>query len=302
MSNYDQAIEAYKKANEINRNEKTFIRLAKVYQKKNLEKNALRAYQDALDCFPDNANLLTMVGLAYLKLGETQKSFDFLTKAIASEPKHLDAILALGSILQNNGDTDLALQKYRISAVLNPHCPRLWNNIAMALFQKGKFISAIACLQKAHAAQPLGLWQIPFNLGIIHLHNQQYVSAFHYFSATTRLQTNYAPAFHYLALALAHLQDAESTRAAFHSAISIFSPNLDDELSSTHKINPLLLMTRLNYIIFLYNEEGDFNHQAHSEFSQHIKPFLDDKSLDADFIERARSLEQILLPFSSSDR
>ena len=46
--------------------------------------------------------------------------------------------------MQEYGDHDVALSKYRIAAVNTPESPQLWNNIGMCFFGKKKFV-AVSC-------------------------------------------------------------------------------------------------------------------------------------------------------------
>ena len=50
--------------------------------------------------------------------------------------------------MQEYGDHDVALSKYRIAAVNTPESPQLWNNIGMCFFGKKKFV----------AVSGIGLW------------------------------------------------------------------------------------------------------------------------------------------------
>lgn len=63
-----------------------------------------------------------------------------LPPRLLSLPFH-QAILAAGSMMQEYGDHDVALSKYRIAAVSTPESPQLWNNIAMCFFGKKKFVA-----------------------------------------------------------------------------------------------------------------------------------------------------------------
>ena len=51
------------------------------------------------------------------------------------------AILAAGAMMQDHGDFDVALTKYRVAAVALPESPHLWNNIGMCFFGKKKYVA-----------------------------------------------------------------------------------------------------------------------------------------------------------------
>ena len=50
----------------------------------------------ALEFSPDNPEILTTVGLLYLRLSENFRAFDFLSNALASDPRNPKVGLGLG--------------------------------------------------------------------------------------------------------------------------------------------------------------------------------------------------------------
>ena len=44
-------------------------------------------------------------------------------------------------MIQDHGDYDVALSKYRVAASATPESPQLWNNIGMCLFGKQKHVA-----------------------------------------------------------------------------------------------------------------------------------------------------------------
>ena len=63
-------------------------------------KAALDVYTGMLQSNPDNAELLTTVGLLYLRLGETYRAFDFLGNSLTHDPRNVKTILAAASVIQ----------------------------------------------------------------------------------------------------------------------------------------------------------------------------------------------------------
>jgi Bardet-Biedl syndrome 4 protein len=202
---YDKAIECFEVANSLQRNENTFIQLGRIYRILGKEEDALNVYLEAIETCPENPEILTTIGLLYLKLGNNAKAFEYLGNALTFDPKNAKAILAAGSIIQDNQDMDVALIKYRIAAVQTPNSAQLWNNVGMCFFGKGKYIAAVACLKRGAYLAPFE-WIISYNLGIVHLTVGQYASAFQYFSTSINLQPTYAKAYMYLAIALARYE------------------------------------------------------------------------------------------------
>jgi Bardet-Biedl syndrome 4 protein len=201
LKQYDNAVEAFETANSIQRYEATFIQLARVYRLLGKEEEALRCYMDALEGSPENAEILTAIGLLFLRLGNNTKAFEHLGNSLTYDPKNPKTILAAGSIIQDNQDMDVALIKYRVAACQTPNSPQLWNNIGMCFFGKGKYVAAVACLKRALYFSPFE-WIISYNLGIVHLTTGQYASSFHFFSTAINLQPSLARAYMYLAVTL----------------------------------------------------------------------------------------------------
>lgn len=281
LKQYDKSLECFEVANSIQRNEVTYTQMGRVFRLTGKDEDALNVYMEALEICPENPELLTTVGLLFLKLGNNTKAFEYLGNSLTYDPKNAKTILAAGSIIQDNQDMDVALVKYRVAATQTPNSAQLWNNIGMCFFGKGKNVAAVACLKRAVYFTPFE-WIISYNLGVVHLATGQYASAFHYFSTAINLQPTYARAYTYLALSLAKLDDFENSCAAYDKAL---------ELSDDY-------MTFLNYAITLYSNdeierarrqfmkfEAAFRKQ-HDEMGGEVDP---DVRVQADLMRKALS-------------
>ena len=51
-------------------------------------KKAIEVYLEALEHSPENAEILTTVGLLYLRLGENYRAFDFLGNSLTHDPRN----------------------------------------------------------------------------------------------------------------------------------------------------------------------------------------------------------------------
>lgn len=135
------------------------MQLGKVYALQSNYQAAIAVYLEALKFSPDNAEVLTTIGLLYLRMGENLKAFDFLGNSLSKDPRSVKTILAAASVIQasciasaaafvafmvevswenkpcksvqDHHDMDVALVKYRVAAVQMPNSPQLWNNIGM---------------------------------------------------------------------------------------------------------------------------------------------------------------------------
>ena len=220
MKNYVKALEFFKNANLIQRHDATYMQIAKVYTLQDNFKEAIEVYLEALEYSPENAEILTTLGLLYVRLGENYRAFDFLGNSLTHDPKNPKTILAAGSIIQDHNDMDVALVKYRIAAVATPNSAQLWNNIGMCFFGKQRHVAAIACLRRASNLDPFE-WIISYNLGLVHLTTQQYASAFHFLSASINLKPDFASSYMYLGITLSKLEDFSNACAAYEKAIEL---------------------------------------------------------------------------------
>jgi Bardet-Biedl syndrome 4 protein len=279
LKNYEKAESEYLKANVIQRHDCTYMALGKLYTVLEKYAEAIETYLEALEYSPENTDLLTTVGLLYLRTGENFKAFDYLGNAMTVDARNPKTILAAGSIMQDHSDFDVALTKYRVAAVLTPNSAQLWNNIGMCFFGKKNFIAAISCLRRALYLAPFE-WIMAYNLGIVFLHTEQYASAFHYLSAAVNLKPDFGSSYVYLAVALSRLDDIDNACSAYEKAISM-------EIDHVFE---------LNYAITLYNSG------AYDESKLHLKEFeklwgeLDEESKkqEAEAQDMAKQLSKAL--------
>ena len=193
-----------------------------MHQIKQDYQSAIDVYTEALEFSPENSEILTTVGLLYIRMGQNNQAFQYLGTSLTADPKNPKTILATGSIIQDKADHDAALLKYRIGSVHNPDSSELWNNIGMCFFGKAKYVAAIACLKRALYLDPFQ-WIVAFNLGLVHLNTQQYASSYHYFSVAINLKPDFSNSYMYLGITLNRLKDFESAVQAFEKAIELDS-------------------------------------------------------------------------------
>ncbi|CCI40533.1 unnamed protein product [Albugo candida] len=265
LKQFDNAIQSFQRANAISRHDTTFLQLANVYMIQNDYKNAIITYQEALEFSPDNPKLLSGLGLAYLRNGESFAAFDHLGNSLTHDPLDPKTILAAGSIIQDNGDMDVALVKYRVAAVQTPHSAPLWNNIGMCFYGKQQFVAAIACLKRSLYLDPFE-WITLYNLGLVHLQTEQFASAFHFFSASINMKGDFPSSYMYLGIALSNLKDFDNSCSAFEKAI---------EMERNH-------LFHLNYAIVLQKNDEMEQAKTHLEIFDELFSALDAETQNSD--------------------
>jgi tetratricopeptide (TPR) repeat protein len=73
LKDYEEAIDCFERANDVQRHDASYLQLGKIYCLQEDFKAALKTYQEAVDFSPQNSEILTTLGLVYLRLGENQK-------------------------------------------------------------------------------------------------------------------------------------------------------------------------------------------------------------------------------------
>eukprot|EP00051_Salpingoeca_urceolata_P013722 m.173628 g.173628 ORF g.173628 m.173628 type:complete len:481 (-) comp17874_c0_seq2:36-1478(-) len=275
LGNFGAAEKCFREALALYKHDNTYIQLSKALLKKGDQAAALQVLEDGFRFSPENTEIMTTLGLLHLDNGRTARAFELFGAALSYDPRDTKALLGAGFVIQSAEDYDVALIKYRVSAVHTPDSPELWNNIGLCFFGKGKHVAAIACLKRAMYFAPFE-WMIPFNLGLVHLNTKQYASAFHYLSAAVNLKPDFPHSYMLLGVALSHLGDLHNAQAAFDKAI---------------KLNSTDPSFYLNYAVILFNH--DQRQQAAKQLSLYercVGKLPDKTGLDARLQQRAEKL------------
>ena len=281
LKRYEDAIKSFEKANQLQRHDTTFMQLARVHTLVKQFEKAIEVYLEALEFSPENPELLTAVGLLFLRLGKNFKAFENLGNSLTHDPVNPKTILAAGSIIQDHGDFEVALKYYRISAIKTPNSAELWNNVGICFFDKEKYVAAIACLKRAVFLDPFA-WLISYNLGLVHLNTGQYASAYHFLSASINLNPKFAPAFMCLGIALAKMQDSGNAMQAYSKAVALDG---DD------------YMTHLNFAVTLANcGEKERSKEHLAQYKKLLKTLDEDalSNMDDDVTRMAKHLDSQL--------
>jgi tetratricopeptide (TPR) repeat protein len=96
-----------------------------------------------------SAKLYAVLGETYDQQKDYKKAIDAYQHAIALDRDNLDAIRGLADSLQNDGQTEKALEQYKIIADANPEDARTYIRIAEIYRKQGKLDLALQNLKKA---------------------------------------------------------------------------------------------------------------------------------------------------------
>ena len=87
LKQYDASVECFRSANDIQRHDTTYRQMGKVFTLQERYQEAVDVYLEALEFSQDNPELLTTIGLLYLRMGENYRAFEYLGNSLAVDPK-----------------------------------------------------------------------------------------------------------------------------------------------------------------------------------------------------------------------
>jgi len=109
---------------------------------------------ETLDSVPEasrSAKLYSALGETYSQKKDYKKAIEAYQHAIALDRDNLDAIRGLADSLDKDGQTDKALQQYKIISDANPEDPRTYIQLGEIYRRLGKFDLALQNLKKAQS-------------------------------------------------------------------------------------------------------------------------------------------------------
>src|SRR5947207_1615819 len=134
---------------------------------------------EVLSSIPDaarSAKLYSALGFTYEQQKQYKNAINAYRKAIELDKENLDAIRGLAQNLTNDGQTDAALEQYKIIAEANPEDWQTYLRIADIYRKSGKFDLALENLKKAQTMAPDSL-EAPYNIAAVYQAQGRYDEA-----------------------------------------------------------------------------------------------------------------------------
>ena len=91
-----------KRAIEVGQQHSSYMQLGRVLLEEGNIEQAISVYKEALAISAEDAELMTTLGLLYLKNNKHQEAFEYLGNSLAYCPTEHKAILAVGSVMQKH--------------------------------------------------------------------------------------------------------------------------------------------------------------------------------------------------------
>src|SRR3954471_1681381 len=144
----------------------------------NEEGDSARAAQ-VLGSIPDagrSAKLYSPLGYTYEQQKQYKNAIDAYRHAIEQDRDNLDAIRGLAQNLLNDGQTDAALQQYKVIADANPEDAQTYLRMAEIYRKTGKFDEALDNLKKAESMAQDSV-EVPYNMAAVYQAQGRYDEA-----------------------------------------------------------------------------------------------------------------------------
>ena len=146
--------------------EEAITTLAYLYNEEGDSKRAI----EALSSVPDgdrSAKLYLALGYTYEEQKDYKKAIAAYRKATELDHDNLDAVRGLAQNLVNDGQTEAALEQYKIIADSNPEDPSTYLRMAEIYRRTGKFDLALENLKKAQSMVQDSL-EVPYNMAVVY--------------------------------------------------------------------------------------------------------------------------------------
>jgi tetratricopeptide (TPR) repeat protein len=134
----------------------------------NEEGDSGRALQ-VLSAIPESgrtAKLYSALGFTYEQEKDYKKAIDAYRRSTELDRDNLDSVRGLAQNLMNDGQTDAALEQYKVIADADPSDAQTYMHIAEIDRRNGKFDQALEALKKASAVVPDSL-EVQYNIALI---------------------------------------------------------------------------------------------------------------------------------------
>jgi tetratricopeptide (TPR) repeat protein len=146
--------------------EEAVTMLAYLYSEEGDTKRAI----ETLSSVPDgdrSAKLYAALGYTYEQQKQYKEAINAYRHAVEQDRDNLDAIRGLAQNLLNDGQTDAALEQFKIVADANPEDAKTFLQIADIYRRTGKFDLALENLKKAEGLVP-DSFEVPYNVAAVY--------------------------------------------------------------------------------------------------------------------------------------
>lgn len=152
------------------------IALGNQFMSSGLPDKAVDAYKEALQIDPENAEVHSRLGYAYVAAEDYEMAVKTYRRWVELKPEDCDAHQSLGFAYMRQGLTDQAIVAYEKSLEICPEDPNAYTNLARAYKEGGYPLEAIEGYRRAVELNPSDVAGYE-NLGILYYERKLYPEA-----------------------------------------------------------------------------------------------------------------------------
>jgi len=163
----DAGLDAYNRGVELFQIAQNQAEKGNLKGQKDLLRQAIKNFEDALYKSPDLVEAQSNVGFAWLTLKDYKKAIQAFEKALALNDKHLNTLNGLSTAYAFKGDTPAALKTFDKLTTLDPANPEYFFNKGSVLQKENQLEEAKEAYQEALRLEPDDQRSL-FNLGTLY--------------------------------------------------------------------------------------------------------------------------------------
>jgi tetratricopeptide (TPR) repeat protein len=202
---FDQAIDSYQKALEINPEyENAYLGLGRVSIELGQYDKAARIYQLALELNPQSAAIYNQLGNLSFVQGNYDEALAHYQKAIKLNQFYIAAYNGLGLSYTGKGEIDNALSIYQQALRIDPDATVVRNSLGSLYMNQGEIEEAIFEFKESVKREPRNA-EVRNNLGMLLLRIRRYEESLQELMAALKLQPDNPKIMSNLGLAYAHV-------------------------------------------------------------------------------------------------
>jgi tetratricopeptide (TPR) repeat protein/TolB-like protein len=184
----NKALEAAKRAQQINPLPETHLAMGSTYLATGKYEEAVDELKRAVELAPNSDDGYRRLASAYMRSGEKDKAIETYQKAIQIAPYYWKNYNLLGQAYLELGDYGKALPAFQRVIELAPEIGFGYWNLGAVYFGQGKFNESIPYFQKALAITPDSV--LYSNIGTAYFYMQRYAEAVAMFEKAVAMNTN----------------------------------------------------------------------------------------------------------------
>ena len=183
-------------------------------------KDALPAFQKAVDLMPDDAEAHYNLGVVLKSAGRLDEAAASYRRAIEIKPDYAEAHSNLGNTLKDLGQHNEAIASYRRALKIRPDSSDAHNNLGTALKDLGQLDDAIASYRKAVELKP-DFALAYYNVGNVQKELGQHNAAVSSYHRAIEIKPDFAGAHNNLGSTLQTLRKFDAAVDSYRHALEI---------------------------------------------------------------------------------